>query len=47
MLESVKTKGNPPTLLGIQAGAATTEYSMEVPQKTKNRAAICLLLFSH
>ena len=48
MLESVKTKGNPPTLLmGIQAGAATMENSMEVPQKTKNRATICLLLFSH
>ena len=35
-------KGNPPTLLvGMQTGAATMESSMEVPQKTKNRATIC------
>ena len=34
-------KGNPPTLLvGMSIGAATTENSMEVPQKTKNRVAI-------
>ena len=38
MLERVKTKGNPPTLLmGTQVGATT----METPQKTKNRAIIC------
>ena len=37
MLERVKTKRNPPTLLmGIQAAATT----METPQKTKNRATI-------
>ena len=41
MLESVWRKGNPPTLLvGTETGAATTENSMEVPQKTKNRVAI-------
>ena len=34
----MQRKGNPPTLLvGMQAGAATLEDSMEVPQKVKNR----------
>ena len=43
MLERVKTKRNPPTLLmGIQAGATT----METPQKTKNRATICCCCWS-
>ena len=33
-------KGNPPTLLvGMQAGAAILENSMEVPQKVENRGA--------
>ena len=41
MLEMVWRKGNSPTLLvGIQVGMATTENSMEVPQKTKNRIII-------
>jgi len=31
-------KGNPHALLvGMQAGAATVENSMEIPQKVKNR----------
>ena len=34
-------KGNPLALLvGMQAGAATLENSMEVPQKTKNRTTL-------
>ena len=34
-------KGNPLTLLiGMQAGVATVENSMEVPQKVKNRATL-------
>ena len=38
--ENVK-KGEPPTLLvGKQAGAATLENSMEVPQKVANRAKL-------
>ena len=33
--------GNPPILLvGMQAGAATLENSMEGPQKVENRAAL-------
>ena len=34
---SLKTK-----LMGMQAGVATLENSMEVPQKTKNRTTLCL-----
>ena len=34
-------KGNPLTLLvGMQAGAATLENSMEVPQKVENRVTL-------
>ena len=34
-------KGIPPTLLvGMQAGVATLENSMEVPQEVKNRAIL-------
>ena len=34
-------KQKPPTLLvGMYIGIATIAYSMEVPQKTKNRAII-------
>ena len=41
MLESVWKKWNPPTLLvGMQVAAATMKNSIEVPQKTKNRATI-------
>ena len=37
----MKRKGNPPTLLvGMQAGTATLENSMEVPQKVENRATL-------
>ena len=33
-------KGNPSALLvGMQTGAATMEYNMEFPQKTKNGTA--------
>ena len=40
MLERAWRKGNPPTLpVGMSIGAATTENSMEAPQKTKNRVA--------
>ena len=36
MLARMQRKGNPPTLLvGMQAGAATLENSMEVPQKVE------------
>ena len=39
MLARMQRKGNPPTLLvGMQAGAATLEKSMEVPQKAENRS---------
>ena len=41
MLERIRRKGNPSTLLvGMQAGAATVENSMEFPQKTKNGTAL-------
>ena len=41
MPEGVWRKGNPPTLLvGMQICEATTENSMQVPQKTKNRIII-------
>ena len=41
MLTRMQRKGNPPTLLvGMQAGAATLENSMEVPQKLENRATL-------
>ena len=41
MLARMQRKGNPPTLLvGMQAGAATLENSMEVPQKVENRATL-------
>ena len=34
-------KGSPPTLLlGMEIGEVTTESSMEVPQKAKNRTTI-------
>jgi len=37
MLARMQRKGNPLALLvGMQAGAATVENSMEVPQKVKN-----------
>ena len=37
----MKRKGNPSApLVGMQAGAATVENSMEVPQKTKNGTAL-------
>ena len=41
MLARMRRKGNPPTLLvGIQAGVASLENSMEVPQKVENRATL-------
>ena len=41
MLASMRREGNPPTLLvGMQACIATLENSMEVPQKTENRATL-------
>ena len=41
MLARMQKKGNPPTLLvGTQAGAATLENSIEVPQKVENRATL-------
>ena len=41
MLARMRRKGNPPTLLvGMQAGAATLENSMEVPQEAKNGATL-------
>jgi len=46
MLAGMRRKGNPPTLLvGMQAGAATLENSMEVPQKVENRATLFLCSF--
>ena len=37
----MQRKGNPPILLvGMQAGAATLENSMEVPQKVANTATL-------
>ena len=50
MLERMWSEGNPPTLLvGMQIGTATTENSMEVPSRTKNRATIrpCILSLGH
>ena len=42
MLVRMWKKGNPLTLLvGMQAGAATLEYTMAVPQKVENRATLC------
>ena len=39
MLERVRTKGNPPTVLvGVQIGATTMENSRQVPQKIKSRS---------
>ena len=41
VLARMQRKGNPPTLLvGMQAGAASLENSMEVPQKVENRATL-------
>ena len=41
MLVRMWRKGNPLTLLvGMQAGAATLENSMDVPQKVKKRATL-------
>ena len=41
MLVRMRRKGNPSALLvGRQAGAATLENSMKVPQKVKNRATL-------
>ena len=41
MLERMRRKGNPRALLvGMQTGEATVENSMELPQKTKNGAAL-------
>ena len=41
MLARMRRKGNPPTLLvGMQAGVATLENSMEVSQKVKDRAML-------
>ena len=39
MLERMWTKGNPFALLvGMQAGAATVESSVEIPPKIKNES---------
>ena len=39
MLARIRREANPPTLLvGMQAGTATRENGMEVPQKVENRA---------
>ena len=35
MLVRIRKKGNPPTLLEMQAGAATLENSVEFPQQLK------------
>ena len=41
MLARMRRKGNPFALLvGMQAGAATLENSLEVPQKIKNRTTL-------
>ena len=41
MLAGMQRKGNPPTLLvGMKAGAATLENSMEAPQKVESRATL-------
>ena len=41
MLEKIWKKGNSATVLvGMKVGVVIMENSMEVPQKTKNRAAI-------
>ena len=41
MLARMQKKGNPLKLLvGMQAGAATLENNMEVPQKVENRATL-------
>ena len=41
MLARMQRKENPPTLLvGIQAGGATLENTMEFPQKVENRATL-------
>ena len=41
MLVRMQRKGNPPTLLvGMQAGAAILENSIEIPQKVENRATL-------
>ena len=41
MLEWIWRKGIPPTLLvGMQVGTATSENSMELPQKVENRATL-------
>ena len=41
MLERVWRKGNLPTVLvGMKIGAATTDNTVEVPYKTKNRVII-------
>ena len=41
MLERMQREGIPLTLLvGLQAGAATLENSMEVPQKVENKAIL-------
>ena len=41
ILVRMQRKGNPLTLLvGMQAGAATLENSVEVPQEVKNRATL-------
>ena len=41
MLMRMWRKGNPYALLvGLQIGVATTENSMEVPQKVKNRITL-------
>ena len=41
MLARMEREGNPLTLLvAMQAGAATLENSVEVPQKVENRATL-------
>ena len=41
MLARMRRKGDPPKLLvGMQAGAAILENSMEVPQKVESRATL-------
>ena len=40
MLERMRRKGNPSTLLRILAVEATVENSMDIPQKTINGIAL-------
>ena len=41
MLARMQREENPPTLLvGMQVGTITLENSVEIPQKTENRATL-------